>query len=57
MHMSQSLFNLTSALHVSGVTITNLQGHKTTVLLKLYVNHSVHYNQQSAKINYQNAYD
>ena len=31
MHMSQSLFNLTSALHVSGVTITHLQEHKTTV--------------------------
>ena len=31
MHMSQSLFYLTTALHVSGVTITHLQGHKTTV--------------------------
>jgi len=31
MHMLQSLFNLTTALHVSGVTITNLQEHKTTV--------------------------
>jgi len=31
MHMSQSLFNLTTALHVSGVTITHLQEHKTTV--------------------------
>ena len=31
MHKSQSLFNLTTALHVSGVTITRLQGHKTTV--------------------------
>jgi hypothetical protein len=30
MHMSQSLFNLTTALHVSGVTITHLQEHKTT---------------------------
>jgi hypothetical protein len=29
--MSQSLFNLTTALHVSGVTITHLQEHKTTV--------------------------
>ena len=25
------LFNLTTALHVSGVTITHLQEHKTTV--------------------------
>jgi hypothetical protein len=25
-----SLFNLTTALHVSGVTITHLQEHKTT---------------------------
>ena len=31
MPMSQSLFNLTTALHVSGVTITHLQKHKTTV--------------------------
>jgi len=31
MHMSQSLFYLTTALHVSGVTITHLQEHKTTV--------------------------
>ena len=30
MHKSQSLFNLTIALHVSGVTITHLQEHKTT---------------------------
>ena len=31
MHKSQSLFCLTIALHVSGVTITQLQEHKTTV--------------------------
>jgi hypothetical protein len=31
MHKSHSLFNLTTALHVSGVTITSLQEHKTTV--------------------------
>jgi hypothetical protein len=31
MHKSQSLFHLTTALHVSGVTITHLQEHKTTV--------------------------
>ena len=31
MHMSQSLFNLTTGLHVSAVTITHLQEHKTTV--------------------------
>jgi hypothetical protein len=31
MHMLQSLFYLTSALHVSGVTTTQLQEHKTTV--------------------------
>ena len=29
MHMSQSLFYLTNALHVSGVTVTRLQEHKT----------------------------
>jgi len=31
MHKSQSLFYLTTALHVSGVTITHLQELKTTV--------------------------
>jgi len=29
--MLQNLFYLTTALHVSGVTTTNLQEHKTTV--------------------------
>jgi hypothetical protein len=29
--MLQSLFYLTTALHVSGVTITHLREHKTTV--------------------------
>jgi hypothetical protein len=31
MHMLQSLFYLTTALHVSGVIITHLQEHKSTV--------------------------
>jgi hypothetical protein len=31
MHKSQTLFYLTTALHISGVTITHLQEHKTTV--------------------------
>ena len=31
MHKSQSLFYLTTALHVSDVTITHLQEHKTSV--------------------------
>jgi len=31
MHMLQDLFYLTTALHVSGVTITHLQEHKATV--------------------------
>ena len=31
MHKAQSLFYLTTALHVSGVTITHPQEHKTTV--------------------------
>jgi hypothetical protein len=31
MHMLQSLIYLTTALHASGVTITHLQEHKTTV--------------------------
>jgi len=30
MYKSQTLFNLIIALHVSGVTITHLQEHKTT---------------------------
>jgi len=30
MHKSWSLFNLTTALHVSGVTVTHLQEHNTT---------------------------
>ena len=31
MHKSQRLFYLTTALNISGVTITYLQEHKTTV--------------------------
>jgi hypothetical protein len=31
MHTLQSLFYLTIALHVSGIIITHLQEHKTTV--------------------------
>jgi len=31
MHILQSLFYLTIALHVSGIIVTNLQEHKTTV--------------------------
>jgi hypothetical protein len=31
MLMSQSLFNLTTAQHISGVTIIHLQEYKTTV--------------------------
>jgi len=31
MHMLQSLFYLTIALHVSGIIINHLQEHKTTV--------------------------
>jgi hypothetical protein len=30
--MSQSLFYLTTALHVSGVTLTHLQEHKTIAI-------------------------
>jgi hypothetical protein len=33
MHKSQSLFNLTIALHVSGVTITHLHEHKLNCLI------------------------
>ena len=35
MHKSQRLFYLTTALHVSGVTITHLQEHKKTVTTAL----------------------
>jgi len=31
MHMLHSLFYLTTALRISGITITHLQEHKTTV--------------------------
>jgi hypothetical protein len=31
MHKTQTLFYLTTALQVSGVTITHLQEHKTTL--------------------------
>ena len=31
MHMLKSLFYLTTALHVSGLTITHFQEYKTTV--------------------------
>ena len=31
MHMLQSLFYLTIAVHVSGIIVTHLQEHKTTV--------------------------
>jgi hypothetical protein len=31
MHKSQNLFYLTTALHVSGITTTHPQEHKTTV--------------------------
>jgi hypothetical protein len=33
MHKSANLFNLTTAVHVSGVHITHLQEHKTTVTI------------------------
>jgi len=33
--MSQSLFYLTTVLHVSGITITHLLEHKTTVTTAL----------------------
>jgi len=37
MHKPQSLFNVTTALHVSGVTINHLQEHKTSVTTGLSV--------------------
>ena len=41
MHKSQSLFNLTTALHVSGVTITHLEEHKITVTTASDICHTV----------------
>jgi hypothetical protein len=41
MHKSQSLFNLTTARHVSGITITHLQEHKTTVTTESGNRHTV----------------
>ena len=45
MHMLLSLFYLTAALHVSGITIIHLQEHKTTVTTasgNRYVHHPQH---------------
>jgi hypothetical protein len=42
MHKSQCLFYLTNALHVSDVTITHLQEHKTTVTTASGVRHPQH---------------
>ena len=39
MHMLQSLFYLTTALHVSGVTIIHFQEHKITVTTTVSGNH------------------
>jgi len=59
MHMSQSLFYLTTALHVSGVTITRLQEHKTvttasgnryTVLLSVATFHDSSRQQNSVTV-------
>ena len=41
MYMLQSLFYLTTALHVSGVTITHHQKHKTTVTTASGMCHTV----------------
>jgi len=41
MHMPQSLFYLTTALHVSGVIITHLQEHKTIVTTASGICHAV----------------
>jgi hypothetical protein len=41
MHMLQGLFYLTTALHVSGVTITHLQEYKTTVTAASGICHTV----------------
>jgi hypothetical protein len=41
MHKSQNLFNLTTALHVSGVTITHLQEYKTTVTTESGIHYTV----------------
>ena len=41
MHKSQSLFYLTTVLHVSGVTITRLQERKTTVTIASCICHTV----------------
>jgi hypothetical protein len=41
MHMLQSLFYLTTALHVSDVVITRLQVHKTTVITASFNRYTV----------------
>ena len=40
---SQSLFYLTTAQHVAGVTITHLQEHKTTVTTESGNHYTVYY--------------
>jgi hypothetical protein len=41
MHKSRSLFYLTTALHVSGVTVTHLQEYKTTVTIASDIHYTV----------------
>jgi len=41
MHKSQSLFYLITALNVSGVTITHLQEHKSTIITASGNHHTV----------------
>ena len=50
MHMLECLFYLKIALHVSGVTITHLQEHKTTVTTASSNRYTVVYNMQSCRL-------
>ena len=49
MHKSQSLFYLTTALHVSGVTIAHLQEHKTTATTASGNHYTVRYYDSSTQ--------
>jgi hypothetical protein len=49
MHILQSLFYLTTALHVSGIIVTHLHEHKTTVTGMYIIHYSTEHTAFSAE--------
>jgi len=49
MHMLQSLFYLTIVLHVSGIIVTHLQEHKTTVTGMYIIHYPIEHTAFSAE--------